>query len=176
MAAKVSLLGMMTEKEKERILAKCDGDIFGNECVMPSLKSGLKRGHCTVKGNQHPKVSFRGRQVGLARLLYYNFGASKISKEKPWVLHKCDTNGRCVCIKHLYAGSPGENTNDCKGHGNLHKLPRPPRTKLSPDDVRAIRERISKGNVSQKDIAREFGLDPSTISHIKRRTCWKEVR
>lgn len=30
MAAKVSLLGMMTEKDKKRILAKCDGDIFGD--------------------------------------------------------------------------------------------------------------------------------------------------
>ena len=103
MAAKVSLLGMMTEKEKERILAKCDGDIFGDECVLwrGTKSSGGSKGS---KGNQHGRFWFRGHEVRAHRILFHNFVA-EITHEKPWVLHRCDTDGRSDCLKHLYAGT-----------------------------------------------------------------------
>jgi len=168
MAAKVSLLGMMTEKEKERILAKCDGDIFGDECVMPSLKSGLKRGHDMVKGNQHPKVSFRGRNVALTRLLYHNY-VGKITKENPYILHKCDTDGRCVCLKHLYAGTAKQNAADRMAHGNHYKNGTTP--KLTKDNVKEIRKRYRDGE-TQSQIAKKFKIDQTNVSQIVLRKSW----
>lgn len=50
---------------------------------------------------------------------------------------------------------------------------RPPvATKLSPDDVTAIRMLLAKGDKSQRVIGEQFGVTQSTISSIKRGILW----
>ena len=49
-----------------------------------------------------------------------------------------------------------------------------PASKLTEEDVRAIRRRAEKGE-RQKDLAQEFGLRPWSVSDIVRRRNWKHV-
>jgi cold shock CspA family protein len=49
------------------------------------------------------------------------------------------------------------------------------RSKLTPADVRVIRERLKRGDL-QKDIARTFAIDETVISGIKRGRVWNGVK
>jgi len=162
MAAKVSLLGMMTEKDKKRILAKCDGDIFGDQCV---LWRGSTKGRS--KGHQHGHVRFGGNVVLVHRLLYHNF-VGNLTDSKEHVLHRCDTDGRCVCLQHLYVGDHTTNMADKRDHGTENN-------KLSDKDVFDIRRRCGEGGELQKTVAIEYGVRSSTISAIMTRRSWKHL-
>ena|ERR1700686_307593 len=78
------------------------------------------------------------------------------------VLHKCDTPA-CCNPAHLFLGTMADNTADkvAKGRqsrGSAHYL-----AKFTPVQIAAIR-RSSK---QQADIARQYGVAPSTICEIK---------
>ncbi len=47
-------------------------------------------------------------------------------------------------------------------------------TKLTPSDINIIKRSHSKG-FSQKEIAQEYGVDPSTINNIIKRKTWKNI-
>lgn len=50
-----------------------------------------------------------------------------------------------------------------------------PRALLNDEKVRSIRELYAKGNVSQTEIARKFGVDQTIISRVIRRQSWRNV-
>lgn len=52
---------------------------------------------------------------------------------------------------------------------------RPGSVKLSPDSVRALRARHAAGE-SQVSLAREYGVQPQTISRVIRRTAWRNIK
>ena len=163
---RIDLLGKMNVKEEKRILSYCDGDVFGDDCVM--WKGALGSGK---KGAKHGRVRYRKSMVLAHRLLYHNYVAP-ITVEKPWVLHHCDSDGQCVALKHLYAGTPKQNTADMEAHENVtHRYT----GKLSDDEVRAIRKRARDGGMSQRTIAAEFGVSQGTVSDIHTRKRWKNV-
>lgn len=86
------------------------------------------------------------------------------------ICHRCD-NPACVNPAHLWLGTQGDNMRDMfsKGRGN-HVNPRDnvgarnPMTKLSDEDVRAIRELA--GSQTQRVIAQQFGVGQDQISRI----------
>ena len=158
--------GIMNKEEKKQILAKCDGDIFGNDCVM-----WTGRRHSSIqKGNQHGKWQFKGKSVYVHRLLYHNF-VEPLSVEKPCILHSCDTDGRCVCLKHLRAGTHKENTADMTAHGNQFI---PERKTLTENNVRSIRKRYREGE-DQLTLAKAFKISKCNISRIVNRKRWNKV-
>jgi hypothetical protein len=91
-------------------------------------------------------------------------------------------NRRCVNPAHLYLGDrePG-------GNGPRPRaIPSPRRavsrrggsdgrTTLSADQVRELRGRHDRGEATAGDLAREHGVDVSTIYRILRRAVWKHV-
>lgn len=83
------------------------------------------------------------------------------------VLHRCD-NPACVSPAHLFLGTHKENMDDmaAKGRGMQGGA------KLTEGDVREIR---ATGNPS-RDLARMFGVTPTIIRQIKRRTAWAHVQ
>jgi hypothetical protein len=98
------------------------------------------------------------------------FGAIPEGKQ---VLHQCDTPA-CVRPSHLFLGTHQENMAD-KVAKKRHAFGERVRSaKLSTADVVTIRTRLKLGE-RNIDLAREYSVDPSEISHIKRGVHWKEA-
>ena len=94
------------------------------------------------------------------------------------VCHRCD-NPKCVNPSHLFLGSQGDNARDrdMKGRG------KPPRvkgeingnSKLTEEQVREIRGRYAKGNITQKALSDEYDVNITAINKIVRRLIWKHI-
>lgn len=104
------------------------------------------------------------------------------------VCHRCD-NPPCVNPAHLFVGTPLDNMQDAvqKGHvhnGDRHYTHREPSltvrgeqkgtAKLTNEQVREIRHQAHQG-FPQRAIAKQFGVQESTISMIVRRRLWKHL-
>ena len=85
--------------------------------------------------------------------------------------HVCG-NGKHGCMnpKHLSWKTPKQNEADKKIHGTLRRGSDINTSKLSKDDVRAIRKEI--GVMSGVDIAEKWGITPAAVSSIKTGKSW----
>ena len=100
------------------------------------------------------------------------------------VMHLCD-NPPCFRYDHLRVGTIHENNADrqAKGRTVRHATWTGPtlrgeqhgQSKLTDDDVRAIRARIARGDV-QRRIAADYGVSPAIITHIKTGHLWGHVK
>jgi hypothetical protein len=90
------------------------------------------------------------------------------------VLHRCD-NGRCLNPRHLFLGTPRDNSHDMvtKGRHADVRGERNPRARLTVADVRAIRRRWP--NESGDVLASKFGVGRSTIYHILQGRNWRSL-
>lgn len=86
------------------------------------------------------------------------------------VLHHCDVRN-CVRPDHLFTGTRRDNTQDMIRKGRRGSCG----TKLTPNQVREIQERVANGE-TQMSLAEEFGVAQTTISHIKCGRVWKEIK
>lgn len=89
------------------------------------------------------------------------------------ICHRCD-NRSCVNPSHLFAGSQADNIRDMQrkrrhSHGESHGA-----SKLTADNVQAIRARHSAGE-SMRSLGREFGVDTTWVSKIVHRRWWRHV-
>jgi hypothetical protein len=136
------------------------------------------------------------------RLAYYlNYA---IDPSEQCVLHECD-NPPCVNPRHLFLGTVLENNADklSKGRqargtrqgqhthpeswpkGDEHYARKKPhllargeshgQAKLTETQVRAIVQRHTAGGVRQNQIAREYGVTPTTVNSILKRKIWKHL-
>jgi hypothetical protein len=80
------------------------------------------------------------------------------------VRHKCD-QPLCYRFDHLELGTPAENTGDMVDRKRVSR----PAAKLTPDDVRVIRE----SPLRNCDLASLYGVDQSAISHLRHGRTWK---
>jgi predicted XRE-type DNA-binding protein len=70
--------------------------------------------------------------------------------------------------------SAQQNVDHSTAAGNFDPYKNPNnRIKLTPEMLAQIQELLTVGDVTQKEIARAMGVDPSMISHIKRNKRWK---
>lgn len=90
------------------------------------------------------------------------------------VLHKCD-NQRCVNPRHLFLGTHQDNIADKVSKNRQHKGERSSLSKLTADDVRAIRNMAANGFIAQR-IAEHFGIARSTAQRIIKREDWKHIQ
>lgn len=91
--------------------------------------------------------------------------------DKHQAAHLCG-NGHLACVnpRHLAWKTMTENHADKLKHGTSNRNVHSGGFKLSPDDVRTIRELAA--TVRQKDLAKRYGVDPSHINKIiKNRVC-----
>lgn len=109
------------------------------------------------------------------------------------ICHRCDNPG-CCNPRHLFLGTPKENTADMmrkgrrvapsttnRARGERHaskvhpecvlKGEAHPQAKLTETEVRAIRRSTRPG----VRLAEEYGVSNVTISHIRRRLIWRHV-
>ena len=91
-----------------------------------------------------------------------------------FVLHKCD-NPACVNPSHLWLGTQSDNLHDMwtKGRarpqtsiGEKHGM-----SKVTESIVREIRE----SSLSGVDLARKFGITPTTVCDIRKRRTWDHI-
>lgn len=90
------------------------------------------------------------------------------------VLHKCDVPC-CVNPDHLFLGTNLDNRIDAVRKNRHQKGSRNKLAKLSEADIPVIRSMRLYG-VSNVNIAKRFGVDPSAISHVLRGYSWKHVQ
>jgi HNH endonuclease len=91
------------------------------------------------------------------------------------VLHKCDVPA-CVRADHLYLGTQRDNTRDAIVRGRYHRHfgQAHPRTRLTDDDVRAIRARAAAGE-TYRLLAKAYSVTFAEIGHIVKRRVWIHV-
>lgn len=123
-------------------------------------------------------------QVGIIRNgKHTNGGAHRVSYELThgdipkglWVLHHCD-NRKCVNPSHLYLGNAMDNARDraVRGRAACGSRSHNGKEKLTADSVREIRAALLSG-MNQSDIAKQFSVHQSNISHVKRGITWRHV-
>jgi len=90
----------------------------------------------------------------------------------PVVRHTCD-NPSCINIEHLVGGTQKDNVRDCIERGRRADITgeRNSNAVLTEPDVLDIRKRLSAGE-KQTEIAKKYGIDARTVSHIKMRRRW----
>jgi predicted XRE-type DNA-binding protein len=101
-----------------------------------------------------------------------------LTKEKPFVLHKCD-NRKCVNPEHLYAGNQTDNMKDRSNKGrwscgeqhgeNGHNV------KLTKRDVIEIRMLCETKKTSHQKIADRYGITRSNVGCIYQRKSWTNI-
>jgi len=82
------------------------------------------------------------------------------------VCHKCD-HPLCCNPEHLFLGTQRDNMEDCAKKGHMAK-------KLTEDDVREIRAKHVSG-ATQRQLAKDYGVNSFCISAIVHRRTWKHV-
>lgn len=123
--------------------------------------------------NGYGRFSLKDRSLSAHRVAFEIFGA-KIPADKV-VCHTCD-NRLCVNPAHLWLGTQSENLVDAARKGRMFqpdtRADKNGNTKLTWDDVLNIRKQVSNG-VRQNDVARAFGVSPSTVANIKNHQTWR---
>ncbi len=116
--------------------------------------------------NNYGAYYHKGSYLLAHRASYYiDRGFSPLNQ----VCHSCD-NRSCVNPAHLFDGTQSENLQDML-RKNRHNPPRGAKsgkTKMTETDVSYIRE----SRLTQKELAKKFGVAPATISRIIGRKRW----
>ena len=90
------------------------------------------------------------------------------------VRHFPDRNPNNNCLSNIQYGTPKENSADQLFHGTATKGQRNGCAKLTDDDVKAIKEALSKGAVGSQ-VAKKYKVSRSTISLINVNRAWKNI-
>jgi HNH endonuclease len=104
----------------------------------------------------------------LAHRAAWLFEEGELPEPPLQVLHKCDTEA-CVRRKHLYAGTNNDNMSDKKVRRRVAGT-RNPNAKLTEAQVALIR--IAPSSVTNVSLARQYKVDPSTVSRIRTGGQW----
>ena len=91
-----------------------------------------------------------------------------------FVLHKCDIK-LCVNPNHLFLGTQQDNIDDAVFKDRHVYGEKQGASRLTDELVLDIRKRYSFGNVTQRELAKEFGVCQWTISACIRRSTWKHL-
>jgi hypothetical protein len=91
-----------------------------------------------------------------------------------FVLHKCD-NPACVNPGHLFIGTQADNVKDMwdknRARQGINRGESHGMSKLTADDVRAIRESSASGPV----LAARYDVTRTTIADIRNRKIWTHI-
>lgn len=91
------------------------------------------------------------------------------------ILHKCD-NPPCVNPDHLFIGTPSDNMRDMatKGRTGVKYGEKNWNSKLTRELVEEIRKRYSSTRISQRQLAKEYGVTQTAIFYILKGKNWKQ--
>lgn len=118
----------------------------------------------------YPRVHVDGKYWQANRYICFRvYGPASSEIE---ACHSC-ANKRCVNPKHLRWGTAADNGADRVAHGTVCRGEAQWKSKLTEDDVRAIR--AAPDSVRNGELAKRYGVDVQNIRYIKKRHTWKHV-
>lgn len=128
-----------------------------------------------ARKSAYPNMSVDGKCWCMSRIayeLYVGPTENIIKRGVKAICHHCD-NPRCVNPDHLFIGTYYENMADMKRKGrSRHPIGTAVfGAKLDDEKVRSI----LSDRRTQKQIAQDYGVDPSVISDVKTRKIWRHV-
>ena len=93
-----------------------------------------------------------------------------------FVCHSCD-NPSCVNPKHLFLGSPKDNTRDMirKGRANRLRGEDCSWSKLSDESIKMIRGLYKRSDLTQYALAKKFNISQAQISNIVTGKRWSQI-
>lgn len=91
-----------------------------------------------------------------------------------FVCHTCD-NPPCCNPAHLYVGDPKSNTRDAMERHGFHIGEKNGNAKITDDIARAILDDPRTGYGSGVAIARDYGVNPMTVTAIRTRRQWRHL-
>ena len=122
----------------------------------------------------YPFYHYQGVQRQLSRVMYVLHLHLSLEDIKGKVIrHTCD-NKKCINPDHLLLGTQRDNMNDMLERGRSNREERNGMSKLNKKAVREVKLLLSKG-VSQKEVAKRFNIDPSTVSNVNAGKTWRRV-
>ena len=107
------------------------------------------------------------------RVSYMLANQVTITRFQP-VCHKCD-NPSCINPDHLFLGTQKENLKDMVEKGRSLRGVKNSQAKLTENEVREIRALYALGSHSQRDLAKIYGIDQTTIGDVVNRLYWQHV-
>jgi hypothetical protein len=92
------------------------------------------------------------------------------------VLHSCDVRA-CVNPRHLFQGTPKDNSQDAVRKGRQTKIygERNGNRKLTRRQVQAIRRMCRERKMTQKAIAKLFGVSGTTVYYVSSGERWENL-
>lgn len=171
----------MKEEKKEIKLS----DLVLLERFLQRVKMPEGKGGCWVWKGHIGNFGYGKLGNLTAHRISYEFFIGPIPKGM-FVLHHCD-NPPCVNPMHLFIGTQGDNMKDmvrkgrslCGDRNPSRRMPerlargrRNKSTKLTPEEVRAIRKMFKTG-MTQTAIGKVIGINRRTVCDVVHRRNWK---
>ena len=148
---------------------------FGKEIILEKQDNGCVKclSHCQ-DNDGYTRIKYNGKHERLFRVIYMQkYG--EIPKGM-LIRHKCD-NTWCCNLEHLEIGTPKDNVRDMieRGRDNYHKIKpkiygeKNGSSKLTENQVKEI----YLSNLSNKKLAKIYGVSDINIGYIKNKKQWK---
>ncbi|CAE6811919.1 hypothetical protein R69746_05662 [Paraburkholderia aspalathi] len=147
------------------VRASSPADVVAQRSTLDPV-TGCRNWDGSLQSEGYGNFSFDG-QFYLAHRVAYEAAKGPIP-DGLLLRHSCD-NRRCCNHEHLTPGSDQDNKDDCVSRRRHYFGEQHHWAKLTESQVQEIRASKSRN----KDLAAEFGVDPSAVSHIKRNRNWR---
>ena len=98
----------------------------------------------------------------------------RLIPEGLYVCHHCD-NKKCVNPKHLFLGTPQDNSNDMVAKERQSRGSQKPRAKLTEIDVLEMRRLYHTGSFTYEQLSQLFGVSNSHAWSCVNRRFWKHI-
>jgi hypothetical protein len=129
---------------------------------------------CGCDADGYGEVSLGGSsQHRRAHVVAWEIANGRAVPKGMVVMHTCD-NPPCVNPAHLVLGTNLDNIRDRDRKGRVSRGERHPRSKVTDDDVLAIRRAWKRGT-SVMELAVEYGVSLVSIYNIVNRKTWTHI-
>jgi hypothetical protein len=128
----------------------------------------LWTGTCTT----HGFFGWNGKMANAHRIAWMLFKGE--IPEGLWVCHTCDV-GICVNPDHLWLGTPKDNSQDMKRKNRHCPGSRNGAARLNEEKVKQIKILLKEG-ITQRAIAKRYGVHQATIWRISKGRKWNHIQ
>lgn len=144
----------------------------------PEVVTPCKLHNYTPDKDGYARMSVNYKKVYLHRYMYCKHNNIDLASIEGMVVrHTCD-NPRCINPEHLVLGTNQDNVNDRVSRGRSH---RPvgalhPGSKLTEEQVLAIREEYNIPGTRYKHLAEKYGICEKQVGNIINRKLWGHLK